>query len=190
MRIFPLSDSTGYYIVAKSGTTVDLWKYLFSSPSTASWQPATIISTYGDGSIMLNDNQLLLVGFNSASLDLKFLKVTFGSTSVDWSSKISCTTGGCTINYSESILSSDSSMIYWLTAYQISSYYLFFTTFNSTDGSVIGSRYRSSVSWLTIFGSGLYSNYIAATIQCYTSSNFVMLIDISSFTFTIRYSSK
>ena len=62
---------------------------------------------------MLNSNQLFILSRDKTSpYNLLLYKITFSTPSVDWANKMLCASGTWTTNLSESLLSSDSSIIY------------------------------------------------------------------------------
>ena len=70
-----------------------------------------------------------------------------------------CSSGTWTSNNSESQLSADGTSIYLFFVYG-STNYLYFATLSTSTGSVIGARYKSSVSSNPIYGSALNGDYI------------------------------
>ena len=116
-----------------------------------------LIAKYLYGTLMLSDDQLFLMGQDISSLTLLHMyKITFSTWSYNWANKISCPTDS-TSNLSESIQNSDSSKIYSLFMLENIAY-AYFISFNSTDGSVVGSRYKSSISWDFVIGSARNGN--------------------------------
>ena len=128
---------------------------------------------------MLSSVQFFLLGVDS-SYTLHMYKVTFSSTSVNWANKIVCSSGTWTSNNSESQLSADGTSIYLFFVYG-STNYLYFATLSTSTGSVIGARYKSSVSSNPIYGSALNGDYIVATAYIY-----LVVYKISSSTFIIK----
>ena len=141
-----------YYINLKnSNNKAAIWKYI-SSSSSLSWIEFPSIQGYSIGGLMLNDNQLLLMGQDISTIRLLHIfKVTFSTATYNWASQISCSSD-CPPSYAESIQSSDSSKIYSLFLLA-SSPYAYFITLNATDGSAVDSRYKSSISWDYVLGS-------------------------------------
>ena len=98
------------------------------------------------GTLMINTNQFMIAGSQSTSGGyLHYYKFTYGNTNADWADKMLCPSGVWDISFSEQLLNFDSSKIYSLISYgTTSSPYIYFVTFNIADGTVSGSRYRSS----------------------------------------------
>ena len=117
------------------------------------------MNIFAYGSFMINNSQLFMLGSDSTLFSLHFYKTTFGKTSVDVATQIACPGGMRTAFYSESLVSNDGSKIYSFFIYG-STQYLFFVTFNSTDLSIIESRYKSSIAWSMSYGSSLNGNYL------------------------------
>jgi len=90
IKIWPLSDNSGYYFVPYgTSTEANLCKYLFSS-STAQCQLITNVK-YGQGVVMLTTTQFFIIGTPvSGTSHLRMYKVTFTSTSVNWANQITC----------------------------------------------------------------------------------------------------
>ena len=85
--------------------------------------------------------------------------------------------------FSENIVSTDGSTVYTFSAYGSSgNFYTYFTAFNLTNGSVIGSRYKSSIYWY-IYRSTTTGEYIVLPF-IWSSTNYLVIFNTSSFTFT------
>ena len=70
LRIHPLSNDSGFYIisiVSTSGDTNKIYKYLFSDPGNAQMQLISSITRYGYGQILLSDTELIFYGTDSSS---------------------------------------------------------------------------------------------------------------------------
>ena len=185
--MFLMPNNLGYYVIARDTTSSNypaICQYLFSDTANSQWQQISYYYRYVYGSLLITNTQLLMFGFtNSSPYPMHMLKVTFGATSPDWANTMAWGSGTCSTYYSESLLSSDSTKIYSIFSFQ--NWNLYITSFNVTDGSVIGSRYKSSITWKIAFGSALYGDYIAASVTCGTSW-YVLLYNISTSTFLIR----
>ena len=167
IMIYVLSDNSGYYVVSKRTATSKpyVWKYLFSASTTASWQEITAFDSRAWGQLMINDNQLFLTGNEPASTyHLLMYKITFGNTAVDWANKVSWTSGAWSTGYVASIMSTDGTQIYNLYTFGVTRY-LYFAGFSITNGSVVGSRYKSSVSWGESWGIVINVNYLIISIS-------------------------
>ena len=114
---------------------------------------------------------------------LHIFKITFSSNIYNWANKIICTSK-CALSITESIFSNDHSKIYSLFNLENPSYQYFITQ-NETDGSVIGSRYRSSISWTAVNGSAKNSNMLLFSIVC-LPNNYLLMFNTSSYEFTIK----
>ena len=140
---------------------------------------------YAKSQLKLSDILLFLIGNEPTSpYNLKMYLITFGTTSVNWSNKISCPSGTCTLGHSESISSIDGSLIYSIFAYGSTQYaHLVWT--KSVDGSVSGSRFKSNNSWSSIRGLALSSNFLAASVWCSSISE-IVVYDIDANNYIIR----
>ena len=91
----------------------------------------------------------------------------------------------CYLSLSESVISSDKSSIYSFFPYgkNISSGYLYFVCFNSLDGSILSSRYKSSIQMdYYVHSILLYGDYVISII----GYSYLVMYSISTFAFTIK----
>ena len=141
------------------------------------------INSYSHGSLKLTDSHLFLMGKDDSTVTLFHLfKINFTTSSYDWANKITCSSD-CSPYLAESILSSDYSRIYSMFTLETPAY-LYFITLNATSGSIIGSRYRSSVfcsQWLMSLQS---SNLLLFTATC--SSDYLFIFDTNLLAFTVK----
>ena len=170
----PLTDSSGYYVTGcDSANRANIWKYLFSSPTTSQWQQIPNFNAYVYGQLKLSDNNYFMIGYDPLSpYSLHFYRHTFGNSSPDWSLKMLWPSGTWSTFVSESLLISSS--IYTFFPYG-SSFYIYMAVISLSNGSV-SSRYKSSIYCTNpyIWGSGVSEDYIVASIEC--SSWFYLLI--------------
>ena len=110
--------------------------------------------------------------------------MTLGNTQADWSNKMSWTTNPWDTFGSEALLSSDGSLIFSFIVYG-NPRKIYFSTFNTTSGSAIGNRYKSSIGMSSIFGSLLLGDYIITT-PFEGTPNYFMLFNIVTQKFTIK----
>ena len=137
---------------------MSIQSYVFSSAS-CQWQPITNIKI-GFGHLMISDTQFFVVGAGpSAPYDLHMYRLTFSNTSVDWSNKIACASGTWTSDLSESILSADGLTIYTFINFGLS-LHLYFASLSVSTGSIVGTRYKSSVAIVYVWGSVLNGDYL------------------------------
>ena len=159
--IHPLSDSSGYILFAQFPlqNRAYIWMQVISpSVADANCQYVPSISLYCYGHLKITDSQVFFGGIDSSSKDLHFIKMTLGNTVADWSNKILWFSSSWTTFGSEALLSSDGSLIYSFFIFG-NPRYIYFTTFKTTDGSVVGNRYKSSSQIDNVFGSVLMANY-------------------------------
>ena len=159
IQIWPFFDGSGIFTFGSKSAVATIWKYSFLTSSGEYQIISNILNGYG--LLRLSENQFFLLGANKYTSDLQMLKITFSTTSVNWVNTLTCSSLPWTAFYSESLLSTDSSAIYSLFIYRISSVaYLYFASLDAFSGNVIGSRYKSDNSVGNVYGSALNGNYI------------------------------
>ena len=166
-------DHSGYSIV---------WKCIFSE-STWTCQQLTFLKSLLYGQLKISDSQYFFLSIDS-TYSLFFTKMTFGNSAADWSNTIAWPSGTCTLSLSESLLVSDFSQIWSLFAYGSTSY-LYLVSFGISDGSVVGSRYKSSSSWTYVNGAVLSDNYLVATTICLSYPTLIVM-DTTTLQFTFK----
>ena len=180
-----LSDNSGYYVSLSkiSSNLANIWKVLISSPTSFQCQEIIGIGNYLYGTLMINDNQLFAIGslFASAYTNY-FFKFTFGKTAADWANKMQWISGAWSTFVSEGILSSDSTLIYSFFSFGSSNFYTYFAAFNVSNGNVMGTRYKSSISWY-VNKSTLTGIYVVAAVFC-PSVSYLVIFDTSANSFT------
>ena len=108
-----LSTNTGFYMVGNKANAFNIWKYLFATSTTISWQTVASISVTYHSYFMMSDTLLFIMGSDpSLPGNIYFNKMTFASTSTNWSSQLICSSGNWNSRSSLSILSTDSLNIY------------------------------------------------------------------------------
>ena len=91
--------------------------------------------------------------------------------------------GSWSTSYSETLIdSTDSTKIYTVFSYGSTSY-VYFLSINATNGDVIGSRYKSSISLKSVYGFKQNGDYLLATI--YNPFYYLLLINTQSISFII-----
>ena len=118
----------------------------------------------GYGHLMLSSTQFFLIGIGPFPNPLNMYKLTFSSTFVDWANKIVCSPSGWGSYVSESIMSQDGLTIYSFFLFGlVSQSYLYYAALSVSTGSVIGNRYKSSVSVQFVWGWAFNGDYFVAT---------------------------
>ena len=136
---------------------------------------------------MISNSQFFVLGVATSSNNLQMNKITFSLTSADWVNQIACLSGTWYASGSESVLSSDGSKVYSFFTFgppSSSIRYLYFAGLTVNDGSVVTTRYKSSIVVLYVEGTALNGDYLVAT--CYSTSSYVVMYSLSSSTFTIK----
>ena len=128
---------------------------------------------------MISDNQFFFVYANSNSQPMRFIKFTFGSTSTDWSNKIAWTFSSWSVSASESLISKDKTKIYSIFIFGVSSAkYMYMTTFDTSSGKVVDSRYKSSISIEYVYGAALNGDYLVASLWTLNYDNYIMIFNL------------
>ena len=145
VRTWILSDNSGYFVIAVNtgSSKVNIWKYLFASPTSVSWFETSNLSGNTNNQMKLSDTQLFFISLdNSSPSNLHMCKVAFGSTSVDWAKMIMCPTSSWDSYTGETLMSSDGSVMYTFFLYgDTAAMYAHFLSMNPSSGGVIGTRY-------------------------------------------------
>ena len=63
---------------------------------------------------------------------------------------------------------------------------MYFVTFNKSDGAVIGSRYKSSITIGIIYGSAQKGDLIMLTVYDYSNNCYLAMLNITSNVFSIK----
>ena len=97
--------------------------------------------------------------------------------------KTVCLSGSWNVGASEGILSADGSKIHIFYIYDNADY-LYFVTLKFTDGTVLSSRYKSTLLWSYVYGSALSGDYLAANAKC--SIPYLVLFSTKTSLFTVK----
>ena len=109
---------------------------------------------------MISNTQFFVLGASSTSpYNLQMYKFTFSFTSVNWANQIACVSGTWAASLSDSVLSSDGLTVYSFFTFGVTKY-LYFCGLSVSDGSVATTRYKSSASVLSVYGSALNGDYL------------------------------
>ena len=162
-------------------------KYSFSPPTRQQYI-LNSMSWHTFGTLMISDIEIFWIARFASPYKAVFIKLTFEKTSADWAKQMSCSVSECYMWYSKSLLSTDKSEIYTLFGYyQTSSNSIYFSSFQTSDGTVIGNRYKSST-WSSnygVYGSVLNGDNIVATLFCASWNLVIYNIPNSTFTFRL-----
>ena len=176
------------YIISRSSNSnfPIIYKYDFDNQSSSiKYQSIGSFSSYGYGSIMLNDSELFMLIFDSISPgNLYFNKITFGNTVADWTSKLTWSVAPCAIGVSETLLSSDKTKLYIFSALG-NPKYLNYILVNLANGSKADTWYRSDTIITRVCGSAQYGNYIVVSVQGDSLYSLVMM-DLSQSSFSFK----
>ena len=163
IKVHPLSDDSGYYIIGKDSSNIaSIWKYLYSSPSSTQCQQIFNFQNYAFGQLKISDTSFFFLGNDPLSFHLHLYRFTFSNTTPDWASLLHCASGSWVASNSESLILS--STIYSFFPYG-SPAYLYFVSLNLNSGTA-SLRYKSS-GWSNIYGSAINGDYVAANACSY-----------------------
>ena len=163
-----LPDNSGYYIIQHypTDTTLHVLNYSHSS-SIYKHYKFDSMSYYSVGSLMISDIELFwITRLNASPQNAVFIKFTFQNTSADWAKKMGCSSSGWNIVNSESVMSSDKLKIFSFLTYSDSLWNVYFTTFKTSDGSILGTTYKTTVSWSSVSGSVVNGDNVIAILYC------------------------
>ena len=157
---------------------------MFSSPSSSGCQQISSIESLAYGQLKISDSSIFMHGVDPSSpYQRHFYKHTFGSTSPDWSLKLSWPAGTWIRFNSDSLLISSS--IYALFPSGTSSdSYVYMAVISVSDGS-ISNRYKSSIMCSNVYGSGTNGDYIVASVYC-SSSQYLLTFSIATNLFDVK----
>ena len=182
-----LSDNSGYYVIQKYNTDniLHVLKYSFSSPTTNQQYILNSMYWYAYGTLMISDTELFWITITTSPYNAVFIKLNFANTSADWAKQMSCSSS-CGIYYSWSLLSTDKSKIYTMFPYAQSSWNIYLSWFQTSNGAIVDNRYQST-SWSSpnVYGSVLNGNNIVATLVC-SSSPYLVTYNIPADSFTFK----
>ena len=108
---------------------------------------------------------------------------TVGSISSDWANQISWGASSWNFKYSESLLNIDKSTIYSLFIYELPLLNLYFSSFSTSTGEVVGTNYISSIEWDSVNDSVLKDNNIIAVAMC-SSTPYLILYNTATSNFS------
>ena len=146
-------------------------KYLYSSPTTNQCQSTQTNQFYFYGQLMISDISFFFVGFDkSIPTNLFIYKTTFAQTTPDWCYKMLWPQEPCASSDSESILISSTIYSFYIYGYY---YYMYFATFSVTTGSILNSRYKSSMRWNYITRISMNGDFIVVATS-FPSSDYLM----------------
>ena len=158
-----MSDDSGYYLLGTASGNMSIWKYLFSSPTSAQCQQILTFTSNASGQAKISDTSFFAVTMDS-SFYYHFFKFTFGNISSDWSAVMLCPVGA-TWNLGNAGSVVVSSKVY--TFFPINgsnSAPTYAAAFSLATGAIVSSRYKTSASWGSIEGIAAAGSYVAATI--------------------------
>ena len=163
LNIAMISDDSGYYLLGFLSLNMSIWKYLFSSPTSAQCQQILTFTSNASGQAKISDTSFFAITMDS-SFYFHFFKFTFGNTSSDWSAVMSCPVGA-TWNLGNAGSVVVSSKVYTFFPIDASgSAPTYATAFSLATGAIVSSRYKTSSSWSSIEGIAAAGSYVAASI--------------------------
>ena len=187
IRIHILSDDSGFIFIAQKSSSENPYfcKQIMTPSQSIECKAITTIHYWGFGSLKITDDVYFLSATDTTTYNLHYYKMKFNSGSVEKASVMSYPDDtSITVSASESMLSSDGSLIYTFISYG-NPKYVFFNTFNFSDLSIVGTRYKSSIGWGDILGGTLNGNFLAIT-PLWGSDNYLMMFNIVTSEFKIK----
>ena len=163
-----LSDNSGYYVIQHYNTDYipHVLKYSFSTNVYKHYK-FDDMHYYSVGSLMISDSELFwILKILSSPQNAVFIKFTYQSTSADWAKKMGCSSSVWNIINSESVMSSDKLKIFSFLTYSDSLWNVYFTTFKTSDGLILGTTYKTTVSWSSVYGSVVNGDNVIAILYC------------------------
>ena len=181
-----LSDNSGYYIIGKDSSAFApiIWKYIFTIAGSAECKEISTISGRVYNQMMITDTQFFVLGaYSGGGGYIKFIMLRFNNTIEDWRSQMSWSSWYSQV--SESIFSTNKSKIYIFFTAGTNPLYLYFATLNTSDGTTINARYKSSIDILFVWGMQQNDNYIITTVGTGTKA-YLILLNKSANSFIIK----
>ena len=184
VRLFLMSANQGFYVVTKDSSfgIFRIYKYTFT-PAQLTYQTIATSYDYGHGSLMLSDTQLFVISTGPSPANISFNKITFGSISAEWTGTFAWPTASWSLGLCETLLSSDNSKLYIIAPYG-NTMLMYFISISMTDGSQLGTWYKSNSYVSSIQGSAQYGNYIV--VSFYDGYYYLMILDVSQFIFSFK----
>ena len=187
IRIHILSDDSGFIFIAQKLSSQNPYfcKQIVTPSLSIECKEITTIYYCGFGSLKITDDVYFFSATDTTTYNLHYYKMKFSSGSVEKASVMSYPDyPSITVSSSESMLSSDGSLIYTFISYG-NPKYVFFNTFNFSDLSIVGTRYKSSIEWRYIIGGTLNGDILAVT-PLWVSGNYLMMFNIVTSEFKIK----
>ena len=95
-----------------SSHKVNVWKFAYSPSATVHWFEVSSMDFNCYAQVKLSDNSLFFQGFTLSDYSLRIMKMSFGSTTADWSYYIQWPAASCKSKRGEAVINQDSSLIY------------------------------------------------------------------------------
>ena len=126
LRIFVLSDNSGYYSVISNtvSSLTNICKLIFTSPSSAQCYEFPFFSGLAMNKLRLSESQFFFIGIDPSTFSVYMVKLNYGSTSPVWMSTITCPSTSCSLTGGESLYVSSSNLIYSVFVYECNFKYL------------------------------------------------------------------
>ena len=132
---------------------------------------------------MLDSSHLIVSGIDATTPNnLHYYKVTFGTQTVNWATKMLWGSSSWSVGLSEILVDSANTYLYNFSIFG-ASVYLHFVILNASSGALVGSHYISSTTCSNVYGSAQYGGYIIANAYC--SGYKVVIFSANSNAFTI-----
>ena len=178
ISINAFSDNLGYYIALGSAdSTPYIFKYIFPHRNCL-YQHLVGLKFYIHDTLLLGTDQFFSTARNTL-LEANFIKFTFGGLNADWANLMNWPAYQWTSIISKSLVSNDNTTIHSLYNFGGTVYY---TAFSISDGSVVGTGYKSNRLWSDSYRLILYGEYIITSV--FWTSPYLMLFNLSTSQFS------
>ena len=182
-----MTDNSGVFFIWYVSPYLKIFKYEFSTSLVCQYhsQEIQVAVSVGFGFQMIKNSEFFFSRIdNTSPYTTHFHKFTFQNFNVDWKKMMLWSGGTWGSSFSsESVISSDTSKIY---SFYTSGNLLYFATFNSLNGDIIDSIYRSNQNIYKVNCVTLSESYISVIILNTGTNYSVLLFDLSLSTFIIR----
>ena len=155
ISIFPAYDSS-FYIINQSSETGNINICQVNIKGDNLWKEIQNLAKFTYVQLKLSDTTFICAGRFDSSQNIFISKLDFTESSAQWTNMLSWASSlDWTSNYSEWLADNNKSNAYWFLAIGWSGNYLFYSNFNTTNGLVVGTRYKSTANISMIYGSAM-----------------------------------
>ena len=154
-----------------------IFRYIFPYRNCL-YQRLNGLAFYIHDTLWLGTDQFFSIARNT-QLNANFIKFTFGGLNANWANSMSWPVDQWISIISKSLVSHDNTTIHSLYNFGGTVYY---TAFSISDGSVVGTGYKSNRLWSNSYRLILYGEYIITSV--FWTNPYLMLFNLSTSLFT------